>query len=142
MLYSSGSTGRPKGVVHTQEDLLVPACGWGGGVLGVTADDVVFSASKFSFAYGLISSFSLPLFHGATALLFPGKPGPYELFAAIARHRPTLFFCVPTLYNMMLRAYEPGGADMDISSLRLCFSAGEALPCSPASPGRTNFSRP
>jgi len=61
-------------------------------------------------------------------VLFPAKPGPYELLAAIARHRPTLFFCVPTLYNLMLRAYEPGGADMDLSSLRLCDSAGEALP--------------
>jgi len=127
MLYSSGSTGRPKGVMHRQEDLLIPAGGWGG-VLGVSADDIIFSASKFSFAYGLISSFSLPLFFGAPAVLFPGKPGPYELFAAIARHRPTLFFCVPTLYNMLLRAYEPGAAGMDISSLRLCFSAGEALP--------------
>jgi benzoate-CoA ligase len=128
MLYSSGSTGRPKGVPHRQEDLLVPAQGWGSGVLGVRADDVLFSASKFSFAYGLISSFSLALCFGATAVLFPGKPGPYELLAEISRRRPTLFFCVPTLYSLLLRAYEPGGADMDVSSLRLCYSAGEALP--------------
>ncbi|MDR3641967.1 MAG: benzoate-CoA ligase family protein [Humidesulfovibrio sp.] len=128
MLYSSGSTGRPKGVVHRQEDLLVPAAGWGGEVLGVSGADVIFSASKLSFAYGLASSLGLTLVAGATAVLLPGKPGPYELFATLSRHRPTLFFCVPTLYNMMLRAYEPGAADMDIASLRLCFSAGEALP--------------
>jgi benzoate-CoA ligase family len=128
MLYSSGSTGRPKGVPHRQEDLLVPAQSWGSAVLGVRADDVIFSASKFSFACGLIASFSLALSFGATAVLFSGKPGPYELLAEISRHRPTLFFCVPTLYSLLLRAYEPGGADMDLSSLRLCYSAGEALP--------------
>lgn len=128
MLYSSGSTGRPKGVIHRQEDLLVPPAGWGGQVLGVTGQDVIFSASKFSFAYGLECSLAVALHHGATAVLFSGKPSPYELFETIARHKPTLFFCVPTLYNMLLRAYEPGAADMDISSLRLCFSAGEALP--------------
>jgi len=128
MLYSSGSTGRPKGVPHAQADLLVPGKGWGGLVLGVRADDVIFSASKLSFAYGLESSVSLPLDAGATAVLMPGKPGPYELFETIARHRPSLFFCVPTLYSMLLRAYEPNAAETDLSSVRLCFSAGEALP--------------
>ncbi|MGE4265385.1 MAG: benzoate-CoA ligase family protein [Desulfovibrio sp.] len=128
MLYSSGSTGRPKGVPHAQADLLEPTRGWGSEVLGVREDDILFSASKFSFAYGLMSSLSLPLMAGATAVLLSERPGPNELFAAIARHRPTLFFCVPTLYNMLLRCFEPGKADSDLSSLRLCYSAGEALP--------------
>jgi benzoate-CoA ligase len=125
MLYSSGSTGRPKGVPHAQADLLEPTRGWGAGVLGLRAEDIVFSASKLSFAYGLMSSVSLPLSAGATAVLLPEKPGPAELLAVIARHRPSLFFCVPTLYNMLLRSLEPGA---ELSSLRLCFSAGEALP--------------
>jgi len=128
MLYSSGSTGRPKGVPHAQADLLGPAKPWGSDILGVTTGDVLFSASKMSFAYGLMSSLTLPLFFGATGVLFPGKPGPYELFEAITRHRPSLFFCVPTLYNLMLRAFEPGAPGFDLSSLRLCYSAGEALP--------------
>jgi benzoate-CoA ligase len=128
MLYSSGSTGRPKGVPHAQADLLEPTRGWGTEVLGVREDDILFSASKLSFAYGLMSSISLPLAAGASAVLSPERPGPNELFAAIARHRPTLFFCVPTLYNMLLRCFEPGTPDSDLSSLRLCFSAGEALP--------------
>jgi benzoate-CoA ligase len=128
MLYSSGSTGRPKGVPHAAADFLGPAAPWGTEILGVTADDVLFSASKMSFAYGLMSSLTLPLFFGATGVLFPGKPGPYELFECIARHRPSLFFCVPTLYSMMLRALEPGAPGCDLSSLRLCYSAGEALP--------------
>lgn len=137
MLYSSGSTGRPKGVPHAQADLLVPAKGWGTQVLGVSPDDVLFSASKMSFAYGLEVSLCMALDLGATAVLFPGKPGPYELFEVIARHRPTLFFCVPTLYSMLVRAFEPekagepgktDGPGTDLSSLRLCSSAGEALP--------------
>lgn len=128
MLYSSGSTGRPKGVPHAQADLLGPAEPWGSVVLGVTEADVLFSASKMSFAYGLMSSLTLPLFFGATAVLFSGKPGPYELFETIARHRPSLFFGVPTLYSLMLRAYEPATPGFDLSSLRLCYSAGEALP--------------
>jgi len=130
MLYSSGSTGRPKGVPHAPADLLGPVDPWGSDILGVTADDLLFSASKMSFAYGLMSSLTLPLFFGATGLLFPGKPGPYELLAAIDRHRPSVFFCVPTLYNLMLRAYEPGKPGFGLSSLRLCYSAGEALPAS------------
>lgn len=127
MLYSSGSTGRPKGVPHAQEDLLEPTRGWGSEILGVGPRDVLFSASKLSFAYGLICSVSLPLAAGATAVLLPEKPGPVELFSAIVRYRPTLFFCVPTLYAMLLRSYDPGQGD-DLSSLRLCYSAGEALP--------------
>jgi len=128
MLYSSGSTGRPKGVPHAQADLLEPTKGWGTEVLGARAADIFFSASKLSFAYGLMSTISLPLMAGATAVLLSERPGPNELFAAIVRHRPTLFFCVPTLYNMLLRCFEPGKADSDLSSLRLCFSAGETLP--------------
>jgi len=130
MLYSSGSTGRPKGVPHAAADLLGPASPWGSDILRATGDDVFFSASKMSFAYGLMSSLTLPLSFGATGVFFPDKPGPYELLAAIARHRPSLFFCVPTLYNLMLRAFEPGNPEHDLSSLRLCYSAGEALPAS------------
>ncbi|WP_027176264.1 benzoate-CoA ligase family protein [Desulfovibrio aminophilus] len=125
MLFSSGSTGRPKGVPHRQGDCFVPAETWGRPILGLDENSRIFSASKLYFAYGLESSLLINLSVGATALLFPDKPGPYELFEAIGSFRPTHFFCVPTLYNLMLRALEPG---MDLSSLKVCFSAGEALP--------------
>ncbi len=128
MLYSSGTTGRPKGVPHAAQDLLRPAASWGRGVLGFSEGDLGFSASKFSFAYGLMSSVSLPLFFGSTSVLLEGKPGPLEVLQAIARHRPTVFFGVPTLYSLMARTWEPGAPDTDLSSLRLCYSAGEALP--------------
>jgi benzoate-CoA ligase family protein len=124
MLYSSGSTGRPKGVPHRHQDLLIPSATWGA-VLGLTQADVILSSSKLFFAYGLLASLALPLAAGATTVLFPGKPGPYDIFDLMQRHRPTAFFGVPTLFNVMIRAFEP---DMKDSIPGLCFSAGEALP--------------
>ncbi|MHC1788686.1 AMP-binding protein [Solidesulfovibrio sp.] len=124
MLYTSGSTGRAKGVPHRHRDLLRPVETFAG-LLGLTENDVIFSASKMSFAYGLIASLSLTLGCGATAVLFPGKPGPYELLEGIGRCRPTVFFAVPTLYNLLLRALPPQGG---LPGVRLFYSAGEALP--------------
>jgi benzoate-CoA ligase len=124
MLYTSGSTGRPKGVPHRHRDILRPAETFGG-LLGLTSDDVIFSASKMSFAYGLIASLSLALGYGATAVLFSGKPSPYDLLQVIGRYRPSVFFTVPTLYNLLLRVLAEGSP---MESVRLCYSAGEALP--------------
>ncbi|MBI4803713.1 MAG: benzoate-CoA ligase family protein [Desulfovibrio sp.] len=124
MLFSSGSTGRPKGVPHSHKDLLIPSATWGA-VLGLTHADVILSSSKLFFAYGLLASLALPLAVGATTVLFPGKPGPYDVFDLMRKHRPTAFFGVPTLYNVMIRAFE---SDMKDSIPGLCFSAGEALP--------------
>jgi len=124
MLYSSGSTGRPKGVPHRQASLLLPATTWGQ-ILGLGPTDVVLSSSKLFFAYGLVASLVLPLSAGAATVLFPGKPGPYDIYDLMAAHRPTVFFGVPTLYNTMIRAFEP---TMKESVPALCVSAGEALP--------------
>lgn len=124
MLYSSGSTGRPKGVPHEPQDLLIPAATWGT-VLGMTHQDVVLSSSKLFFAYGLLASLALPLAAGAATVLRAGKPGPGEIFDLMARHRPTAFFGVPTLYNTMIRVFEPA---MKETIPAVCFSAGEALP--------------
>lgn len=124
MLYSSGSTGRPKGVPHSHEDLLTPSGTWGN-VLGLARPDVVLSSSKLFFAYGLLTSLALPLAVGAATVLHPGKPGPYDAFDLMAKHRPTAFFGVPTFYGMLIRAFEPA---MKAIIPGLCFSAGEALP--------------
>lgn len=124
MLYTSGSTGRAKGVPHRHRDLLRPAETFGG-LIGLTEDDVLFSASKMSFAYGLIASLSLALGYGATAVLHPGKPGPYELAEIIGRCRPSVFFAVPTVYNLLLRTLP---LDHPLPGVRLFYSAGEALP--------------
>ncbi len=125
-LYSSGSTGRPKGAVHRHRDMVVTSQLYGVDVLGVREDDVCFSAAKLFFAYGLGNGMTFPLWAGATAVLLDGRPSPQSTFETIERFRPTLYFGVPTLYAAQLQALET--ARPDLSSVRLCVSAGEALP--------------
>lgn len=125
-LYSSGSTGRPKGAVHAHRDMVVTSERYGVGVLGVSERDVCFSAAKLFFAYGLGNAMTFPLWVGGTAVLLAARPTPALTFEVIEQHRPTLFFGVPTLYAAQLGALE--GAAPDLSSLRLCVSAGEGLP--------------
>jgi benzoate-CoA ligase len=125
-LYSSGSTGFPKGAVHLQHDMVHCAEMYARGVLELGQEDVVLSAAKLFFAYGLGNSLYFPLHVGATAVLSPGRPRPDLMFELIARERPTVFFGVPTLYAAMLAL--PEARAPDTSSLRLCVSAGEPLP--------------
>ncbi|HEU4386126.1 MAG TPA: benzoate-CoA ligase family protein [Anaeromyxobacteraceae bacterium] len=125
-LYSSGSTGRPKGAVHRQRDMVVTSQLYGADVLGVREDDVCFSAAKLFFAYGLGNGMTFPLWVGATAVLLETRPTPQSTFETIERFRPTIFYGVPTLYAAQLQALET--AKPGLSSLRVCVSAGEALP--------------
>lgn len=125
MLYSSGSTGNPKGVVHRHGDIPFTAEVYGKRVLKVSEEDICFSASKLFFAYGLGNSLSFPFGAGASVVLYPEKSTAPEILEVISKYRPTLFFGVPTLYNMLLKVLdEAAGFD----SVRLCVSAGEALP--------------
>ena len=126
-LYSSGSTGTPKGVVHLQRDLVYCCETYGREVLAITPDDVTFAAPRLFFAYGLGGGMYFALYAGATAVLVPDRPTPDSVFAAISRYRPTLFFGVPTLYAAMLQVKETE-KKYNLSSLRLCLSAGESLP--------------
>jgi benzoate-CoA ligase family protein len=125
-LYSSGSTGRPKGAVHAQRDMVVTSELYGVRVLGVTEADISYSAAKLFFAYGLGNSMTFPLWTGGTAVLDDRRPTPETTFENIERFRPTLYYGVPTLYAAQLAALEAG--PRDLSSLRACVSAGEALP--------------
>ena len=126
-LYSSGSTGKPKAVVHLQHDMVVCAETYGKQVLGIRPTDRVFSAAKLFFAYGLGNTGYFPAAVGAQAILFPHRPTPESVFEALATRKPTLFFGVPTLFAAML-AVKEADKRWDLSSLRLCVSAGEALP--------------
>jgi benzoate-CoA ligase family protein len=125
--YTSGSTGRPKAAVHTHAHFHAAAELVGLGVFGLRADDLVFSASKMYFAFGLGNTLYFPAAPGAASLLIPGRVAPEDAFAIITRERPTLFFTVPTLYARML-AVPDAARGYDLSSLRLCVSSGEALP--------------
>jgi 4-hydroxybenzoate-CoA ligase len=126
-LYTSGSTGLPKGVRHVHTSAMETARLYGQGVLGIRADDVVFSAAKLFFAYGLGNAMSFPLSVGATTVLLPERPTPEAVFRVLKAHQPTLFFGVPTLYAAML-AFPQGTPANSLQRLRLCVSAGEALP--------------
>src|SRR5579863_5934238 len=126
-LYSSGSTGAPKGVRHVHSSLKATADTYAANVLGLEAGDVVFSAAKLFFAYGLGNSMTFPMAAGASTVLLPDRPTPDAVIDIMRRHRPTLFCGVPTLYAALLAHPELGpGAGSD--RLRLCISAGEALP--------------
>ena len=126
-LYSSGSTGFPKGAVHLHHDMVVCAETYAKQVLALGPADRVYSAAKLFFAYGLGNAGYFPMGVGAQSVLSPGRPTPEGVFDLLTRHRPTLFFGVPTLYAAML-ALKDAERQFDLSSLRLCVSAGEALP--------------
>ena len=125
-LYSSGSTGRPKAAVHRHRDIVVTCVHYAVDTLGMDEGDICFSAAKLFFAYGLGNAMTFPLWVGATAVLSDQRPSPEMTFDLIERFGPTLYFGVPTLYAAQLRELEQ--APRDVSSLRLCVSAGEALP--------------
>src|SRR5216117_1384840 len=122
-LYSSGSTGFPKAAVHLQHDMVVCSDTYGLQVLGITESDRTFSAAKLFFAYGLGNNMYFPMRVGGQAVLYPHRP----MLEVIHRYKPTIFFGVPTLYAAMLQVKE-AETRWDLSSLRRCVSAGEALP--------------
>src|SRR5437763_4762998 len=101
-LYSSGTTGFPKGAVHLHHDIVHTVVCYAQGILGMTPADRFFSVAKLFFAYGLGNALAFPFAVGATTILWPGSPTPANVYAAIEKHRPTLFFSVPTGYGMML----------------------------------------
>ncbi len=137
-LYSSGSTGAPKGAIHSQYDMVAVSESFGQGVLKLTENDILFSAARLFFAYGLGNSGYLPFSVGASTVLSSQSPKPEGMFQYLEKFRPTIFFGIPTLYGQMLEHKEKQdeekgttpdpNANHEFSSVRICVSAGEALP--------------
>ncbi len=125
-LFSSGSTGNPKGTVHTQGNLYWTAQLYGKGVLALSSNDVVFSAAKLFFAYGLGNALTFPLSVGASVVLMAERPTPQATFKRLVDYKPTVFYGAPTGYGGMLAS--PDLPTKDQVALRICSSAGEALP--------------
>ena len=125
-LYSSGSTGTPKGVVHIQTSMVQTAELYAQPILGIQESDIVFSAAKLFFAYGLGNALTFPLSVGATTVLLPDRPTPASVGRILREHRPSIFYGVPTLYSALLASSDlPKREELN---LRRCTSAGEALP--------------
>src|SRR3954462_5702855 len=137
-LYSSGSTGMPKGVRHLHSNLGATADTYAKEVLGIREDDVGLSAAKLFFAYGLGNALTFPMSVGASTVLNSERPTPALMFALMNKYNPTIFFGVPTLFSAMLNdetlKHERAG-----SRLRICTSAGEALPESVGNAWKTRF---
>ena len=164
-LYTSGSTGTPKGSMHLHRDLVTTAEHYGVAILGIREDDLVYSAAKLFFAYGLGNGMTFPFYVGATTVVLAGRPTPDAVTALMREHRPTIFYGVPTLYGAMLA--QPSGAGEDgpargpdgvqvmedgpppgagpggrSSRLRLAVSAGEALPAEIGAAWEARFGAP
>jgi len=126
-LYSSGTTGFPKGAVHLQHDMLFCAETYGRSVLALTEGDRTFTVSPLFHAYGLGNGVFFPFHAGASAVYKPERPNPDLVYGLITQEKPTALFTAPTFYAALL-AYPEEGFRYDLSSLRFCVSAGEALP--------------
>ncbi|MDQ6879884.1 MAG: benzoate-CoA ligase family protein [Candidatus Dormibacteraeota bacterium] len=125
-LYSSGSTGKPKAVVHLQHDIPYTCVTYGEQVLGITERDITFSTTGLFHAYGFGNNLTMPYWVGASTVLHAGRNTPATVLDTIEKRRPTLFFSAPTLYNAILN-FE-GAKNRDLSSIRHCVAAAEALP--------------
>ncbi|MES2055095.1 MAG: benzoate-CoA ligase family protein [Pseudomonadota bacterium] len=124
--YSSGTTGRPKGTIHSHGAMIAAPALFAEEVLALSDADVTFSVSKMFFGYGFGNSVLFALWHGATAILMAERPTATAALARMAAHRPTILYSVPSFYAALLGQQEIPRAATE--RLRLCVSAGEALP--------------
>ena len=125
-LFTSGSTGHPKGAVHLQHDLPYNTEVFAKRTMGVNENDLTVSVPKLFFGYATGTNLLFPFAVGGATALFAERSTPEKMFEVIDRYRPTILTTVPTMINAMLNAEDAGAHDL--SSIRFCYSAGEALP--------------
>ncbi|MBX9750499.1 MAG: AMP-binding protein [Roseococcus sp.] len=121
--FTSGTTGEPKGTMHFHRDMLAICDAYSAQVLKPEPADRFIGSPPLAFTFGLGGLVLFPFRVGATAILLE-RASPEDLLPAIAAHRATICFTAPTAY----RAMSAHVASHDITSLRKCVSAGEALP--------------
>ncbi len=121
--FTSGTTGEPKGTMHFHRDMLAICDAYGRHVLKPLPTDRFIGSPPLAFTFGLGGLVLFPLRVGASTVLLEAAP-PDKLLPAIAQHRATICFTAPTAYRAMLAKL----SEHDVSSLRKCVSAGEALP--------------
>jgi len=126
-LFTSGSTGKPKAAVHLQHDLPYNTEMYAKQVLGITEDDVTMAVPKLFFGYATGTNLLFPFAVGGATALFDERSTAEKMFEVIDRYKPTILTSVPTMINAML-GIEGARDRYDLSSLRACLSAGEALP--------------
>jgi len=126
-LYSSGTTGFPKGTIHLHHDMSYSCELYAKGILGINENDRTYSVARLFFAYGLGNGLYFSFYVGGSIVLHPDRPQPDHVYSVLTKYKPTLFFGVPTSYNAMLQVKD-AETKYDLSSVRLCISAGEALP--------------
>ncbi|MDX6382614.1 MAG: hypothetical protein QOK48_187 [Blastocatellia bacterium] len=125
-LFTSGSTGHPKGAVHLQHDLPYNTEVFAKRTMNVSENDLTVSVPKLFFGYATGTNLLFPFSVGGATALFAERSTPEKMFEVIERYRPTILTTVPTMINSMLNAEDAGAHD--VSSIRFCYSAGEALP--------------
>ncbi len=126
--YSSGTTGEPKGILHAHKDLPLTSQLWGVNVLGLRESDRTFAVAKLFFTFGQGGNLIFPWYAGAGVVLYPGSPrDAAQVMSMVDQFKPTIFYNAPTGYAMAM-AMADLTERFDLSSLRLCVSAGEALP--------------
>jgi benzoate-CoA ligase len=125
-LFTSGSTGHPKGAVHFHHDLPYNTEVFAKRTVGVNENDLTVGVPKLFFGYATGTNLLFPFAVGAATALFSERSTPEQMFAMIEKYRPTILTTVPTMINAMLNL--EGASEKDLSCLRFCYSAGEALP--------------
>lgn len=124
--FTTGSTGEPKACVHPTHSAVLSFEWYARGVLDIGLDDVVLPVPKLFFGYARDLTALYPFGVGGAGIAFPERTTPERIFELIARHRPTILVNVPTMMSAMVA--HPDAPEQDLSCLRLCTSAGEALP--------------